>query len=223
MPKNAVKRILNVWVGCDGEGQPARSRTAVFEEVIGVVDDSSDQANVGNSGAPDGQNDDAMRTAAEDTRELLKIAVDVEMRMRQTQADAITSLRDRSLHLFEIITIGVSIIFAVGFREHHNMPGWGIAMLGVALVSSLLVTCYMSFPCRNWSIACVSGEDLASYAKKGKPFTESLIKELKRSSGHELNNRELNKRQVVFECFLVFLVLLLVVAGSIFIGTVMGD
>lgn len=189
-----------------------------------MVDGSSDQASVGSTGEPlrRGQIGDAAGAAAEDTRELLKIAVDVEMRMRQTQAEAITSLRDRSLHLFEIITIGVSIVFAVGFREQHNMPGWGIAMLGIALISSLLVTCYVSRPCRDWSIACVSGEDLASYAKKRKPFTKSLIKELKKSSGRELNNRELNKRQVVFECFLVFLVVLLIAAGAVYVGTVIG-
>lgn len=190
-----------------------------------MVDGSSDQASVDSSGESNrrGQAGDTAGAEAEDARELLKIAVDVEMRMRQTQCEGLTSLRDRSLHLFEIITIGVSIIFAVGFREQHNMPPWGIVMLGIALVSSLLVTCYMSLPCRDWSIACVSGENLASCAKKGKPFTDSLIKEFKRNRGRELNNRELDKRQVVFESFLVFLVQLLVVAGAIFVGTVMGS
>lgn len=158
----------------------------------------------------------------EDAKELLKIAVDLEMKIRQTQCQVLTSLRDRSLHLFEIITVGVSIIFAVGFRGQHDIPSWGIAALAIALVSSLLITCYVSRPCADWSVAPSTGKDLASYAKKGKPLVAALSKELKNSNGRKLNTRELNKRQGVFECFLVFLVLLLVVVGAIYAGTVIG-
>lgn len=188
-----------------------------------MADESPVQAGADGGGESATQGDVPESSTDEDAKDLLKIAIDVEMRMRQTQCDALTSLRDRSLHLFEIITIGVSIIFAVGFRQEHNMPAWGIAMLGIAMISSLLVTCYVSSPCREWSVACVSGDKLASYAKKGQPFTASLAKDLKDSNGRKRNSRELNRRQVVFECFLVFLVLLLIVAGSIYTGTVIAD